>query len=122
MSEIPHHRGITEIESLSAALRELLHSLTRMEALAHCDRLTGLANRIGMDAFLDRAGPQAERVGDVLAFVCLDLDGFKPVNDRFGHSVGDSVLQEVARRLRQVVRGGKGRFVFEGAEEETVRA
>ncbi len=106
MREIPQHRGITEIETLSAALRELLHSLTRMEALAHRDRLTGLANRIGLDAYLDRAGPNAARTDQVLAFLCLDLDGFKPVNDRFGHGVGDAVLQAVAQRLRQVVRGG----------------
>lgn len=74
-----------------------------IERLAHEDPLTGLANRT---VFLDnlRQGLTRVRRGSKLAVLCLDLDGFKPVNDTFGHPVGDQVLAAVARRLKGCVR------------------
>ncbi|MEC9345981.1 MAG: diguanylate cyclase [Pseudomonadota bacterium] len=105
-AEIQAHRGLREVETLSSALRDLLASLNQMEELAHQDRLTGLANRIGLNAHLDLAGARATRDGKVVAVLCIDLDGFKPVNDRYGHFAGDAVLRDVGRRLRQCVRGG----------------
>ena len=79
--------------------RDTLHSM------AHSDPLTGLLNRRGLDEALTRALGRAtsERV---LALYMLDLDGFKPVNDRFGHDVGDELLRVVAQRLRASVRAG----------------
>lgn len=69
------------------------------------DPLTGLANRSLLHEQLFRAlQPRDGRaVGDV-GVLCLDLDGFKPVNDNYGHAAGDEVLLEVAHRLRSVVR------------------
>ncbi|KMO19209.1 hypothetical protein SQ03_08475 [Methylobacterium platani JCM 14648] len=70
--------------------------------LANLDALTGLPNRRSFFASLDRALDEAEGgAGFVVGLV--DLDGFKPVNDAHGHGAGDAVLQEAARRLRQVV-------------------
>ena len=79
----------------------------RMHSLAHSDPLTGLLNRRGLHDALDAALPRVspERV---LAVYMLDLDGFKPVNDQFGHDVGDELLLVVAQRLRGSVRAGDG--------------
>jgi diguanylate cyclase len=67
--------------------------------LAHHDALTGLPNRVTFNAKLDREIKLAAESGQRLAILCIDLDGFKEVNDLFGHSAGDRVLQSVAKRV-----------------------
>lgn len=77
-----------------------------LERLAHLDPLTGLPNRLLLADRLEQAVAQARR-GDKLFAVCfVDLDGFKAVNDRHGHHVGDEVLIAVSRRLGECVRDG----------------
>ncbi|MEQ1519786.1 MAG: diguanylate cyclase [Aestuariivirga sp.] len=71
--------------------------------LAHHDALTGLANRTLFKDRMDQALSRMRR-GNGFAVHFLDLDRFKPINDQFGHEVGDRVLVEVARRLKQAVR------------------
>ena len=74
-------------------------------ALAHRathDQLTGLVNRQELHARLNAALVESGTDGPVVHF--LDLNGFKPINDRYGHAAGDHVLMEVARRLRATVR------------------
>ncbi|HEY6444855.1 MAG TPA: GGDEF domain-containing protein [Acidobacteriaceae bacterium] len=85
-------------------LAELQDSKVELRRQALYDELTSLPNR---RLFADRLGQAlagAKRDGRGLALLYLDLDGFKPVNDRFGHAAGDRVLVEVARRLRSGVR------------------
>ena len=72
--------------------------------LALTDHLTGLANRAQFDRALASEMAHAKRTGEPFTVLCMDLDGFKGVNDRFGHAAGDEVLCEVARRLQQEVR------------------
>lgn len=72
--------------------------------LAHTDALTGLPNRRGLQLRLDQALAGCTP-NQVLAVYLLDLDGFKPVNDRWGHDVGDALLVEVGQRLRAQLRG-----------------
>ncbi len=72
--------------------------------LAYHDQLTGLPNRILIEEQLDLAIARARRTGRNVALMFLDLDDFKAVNDRLGHSVGDHVLAAVATRLRRVLR------------------
>jgi diguanylate cyclase (GGDEF)-like protein/PAS domain S-box-containing protein len=73
--------------------------------LAHYDSLTGLANRVSVRNRLAQAVEQASQPsGRRCALMCMDLDNFKAINDSLGHSVGDAVLQEMARRLRQQMR------------------
>jgi diguanylate cyclase (GGDEF)-like protein len=74
--------------------------------LAHYDPLTGLANRL---LFLDRlqqAVSQAARHGALIGVMLLDFDRFKTINDSFGHTAGDLLLQDIARRLIECVREG----------------
>lgn len=76
----------------------------RAAHLAYFDSLTNLPNRRLLDDRLEHALAQAQRNGRTLALMFIDLDNFKPVNDTWGHQVGDQLLIEVARRLKQSVR------------------
>lgn len=75
------------------------------ERLAYHDPLTRLANRRLLADRAQQALARAEREGDGVAMIYLDLDRFKSINDNLGHEAGDRVLVEVARRLRNVTRG-----------------
>ncbi len=74
--------------------------------LASRDALTGLANRRALMSRLRRAVERARRQGSPLSVLLMDLDKFKPINDRLGHAAGDEVLRIVAARLRQHFRAG----------------
>ncbi len=75
---------------------------TRREA--DTDPLTGLANRRALERTLESALARAGARGRTAAVLMLDLDGFKKINDSYGHAAGDAALREVARRLRRCVR------------------
>ncbi len=75
-----------------------------LERVAHYDVLTGLPNRVLLADRLQQAMAQTRRNGKLLATVYLDLDGFKTVNDRHGHEVGDQVLIALANRLNKALR------------------
>lgn len=83
-------------------ITELHRARTELERLARRDPLTGLANRAALLEHLDRA--ERNRVDVAVLFV--DLDRFKPINDRHGHEAGDRVLCTVAERLQEFVRPG----------------
>lgn len=76
----------------------------RIEHLAHYDPLTDLPNRILLKAHIDHELITATRKNTHFALLFLDLDHFKKINDTLGHSVGDKLLIEIARRLKSVVR------------------
>lgn len=77
-----------------------------LERLAHLDPLTGLPNRLLLADRLVQAIAQARRNNKSFAVCFVDLDGFKAINDAYGHHVGDEVLIEIARRLGECVREG----------------
>ncbi|MEB3831944.1 EAL domain-containing protein [Phormidium sp. CCY1219] len=86
---------------------------------AYHDRLTGLANRMLFNERLSLALANADRRGEMLAVVFLDLDGFKTINDTLGHAIGDQILQSVAKRLTDcmpkgdsIARWGGDEFTF----------
>ena len=76
----------------------------RLERQAHFDELTRLPNRARLSQLLTEAMRTTDRDGYLLAVCYLDLDRFKPVNDRFGHAAGDRLLIELAGRLRSALR------------------
>jgi diguanylate cyclase (GGDEF)-like protein len=95
--------------SLADANRELSH-------LALHDNLTQLPNRVLLEDRLDRAIASAEREGGMFAVMFLDLDGFKAVNDAYGHRIGDMLLREIAQRLKKAVRADDTVARFGGDE------
>lgn len=124
--ELPRLRGSVEIEQLSAALSGMTHQLLQANAeleqrvqartaeleranaalarLAHHDPLTGLLNRRGFDERIAAALSSARRRQTPLCLMTVDADHFKQVNDRFGHDVGDQVLQTISQVLRKRLR------------------
>ncbi len=97
-----------EIEHFIAIFSDITESKLRESDMAHQathDPLTGLANRaLFMDRLEQAIAMSARLARNHVGVIFLDLDGFKPVNDNFGHHEGDRVLQEVAVRLSSVVR------------------
>jgi diguanylate cyclase (GGDEF)-like protein len=92
---------VTRLEAELAAMRE---RVAELEAHAESDALTGVMNRRGFERELKRAAAYVQRYGGNAALVYLDLDDFKPVNDRYGHAAGDAVLTAVAATLVASVR------------------
>jgi diguanylate cyclase (GGDEF)-like protein/PAS domain S-box-containing protein len=92
-------------EDLRFAATQLQRDAQRLEFLAHHDTLTGLPNRAMFAERAREAVAHARRHGKNAAFLFLDLDNFKEVNDSLGHDVGDGLLKVIAARLRASVRG-----------------
>ncbi|MDJ0879298.1 MAG: EAL domain-containing protein [Halieaceae bacterium] len=85
--------------------QEVTHRLhQRVHRLAYFDSLTGLTNRSSFRRWLQRSLERAQRDGSGLALIYIDLDNFKQVNDRFGHSMGDRVLATFGERLSDCLR------------------
>lgn len=110
----PVHETITavsgpngEVSHYVAVLQEITERKRleqELEELATHDRLTGLLNRGRIGELLDHEVERAERYGAPLAFILLDIDHFKHLNDTHGHPAGDAVLRELARRLEGQLR------------------
>jgi diguanylate cyclase len=100
------------VPAVERELREAASRLSRKQAearlahLAYHDPLTDLPNRILLRDWLEHAILAAEQAGTPLGLLVLDLDGFKAINDSLGHQAGDRVLQELASRLRALLRDG----------------
>jgi diguanylate cyclase (GGDEF)-like protein/PAS domain S-box-containing protein len=97
---------VSRIATVAHDITELKAAQRRLEFEATHDALTGLPNRALFREIGERAIARAGRTDEALAVLFLDLDGFKLVNDSYGHDVGDLLLSTVARRLRDTVRAG----------------
>jgi len=113
-------RHIEQLQSDKRALEAQLAALTLKEAASshHSshDALTGLPNRTLIKYRFQQAKALADRRGVQLVVLFLDIDQFKQVNDRFGHVVGDRVLQMAAARLQAIVRATDTACRFGGDE------
>ena len=96
---------IIGVQGVALDITERKSTMERLQAMATHDILTGLPNRAGLIAEITRGLSADRRSGRATAVLMLDLDGFKDVNDVFGHSTGDDLLVSIAARLRGSVRG-----------------
>ncbi len=100
-------RAVTQrTAELAASNTRLQQRELELQHAAFHDPLTELPNRRFLVERTGSALANAERHNEVVALMLIDLDHFKPINDRFGHDAGDLMLQEIAKRLRQHVRCG----------------
>lgn len=93
-----------QVDALAAELEASRARIADLEARVDIDPLTDALNRRGFERELKRSLAYIKRYGTTAALIYLDLDGFKPVNDRHGHAAGDAVLKSVAAALMRNVR------------------
>jgi diguanylate cyclase (GGDEF)-like protein len=109
-NRIELHDSRTKLEQANARLRaqneELQRQSEALELLSITDGLTRLYNHRYFQEQLSREIARCERSGEPLALILLDIDNFKQLNDKYGHSAGDAVLREVARRMNGLIREG----------------
>ncbi|HUL41552.1 MAG TPA: diguanylate cyclase [Burkholderiales bacterium] len=96
--------NVTHFIAIQHDLTSREKEIERTHFLAYHDSLTGLANRELLLKFLEDAVSVAQRAGRLVGILFLDMDGFKNVNDRLGHRVGDRLLKAIAERLNASVR------------------
>jgi diguanylate cyclase (GGDEF)-like protein len=97
-------RLAAEVDALAAQLEDSRARILDLEASVDVDPLTDTLNRRGFERELKRSLAYVKRYGTSAALIYVDLDSFKPVNDRHGHGAGDAVLKAVAATLLRNVR------------------
>ena len=121
----------TELERLAGELEEMRSHAATLESLALEDPLTGLLNRRGFMRDLSRAIAYRARYDTPIALLMSDLDRFKPINDTYGHEVGDRALEHLAGLLRSNIRssdclgrlgGDEFALILWQVDEDTARA
>ena len=96
--------ALISILTLAQDVSARIEAEVRLQHLATHDALTGLPNRLLLTERLHQAIANAKRLGDSVAVLFIDLDGFKNVNDTLGHRIGDELLREVGQRLHVALR------------------
>ncbi len=108
---------LSALRKQEAVLEQKVADRTKaLEHLANCDMLTGLLNRHGLTRCAQGALARNRHNGHRLALLMLDLDRFKPINDRYGHEAGDFVLQQIAKRIAHLARANDHCARFGGDE------
>lgn len=95
---------LVRIEGVASDVSERKREVAELAERALKDPLTGLPNRVAFEREFERMLAQARRSGQTVGVLFMDLDGFKPVNDTYGHQVGDELLRALGGRLRERLR------------------
>jgi diguanylate cyclase (GGDEF)-like protein/PAS domain S-box-containing protein len=118
---------VADVTRMKELELELQAAKAKAEMLATHDFLTGLPNRVLLADTISQAIGRAGRTGMLVGITVIDIDGFKEINDTFGHETGDEYLKEIARRLNSVVRItdtvarlGGDEFIFIACECRTI--
>jgi diguanylate cyclase (GGDEF)-like protein/PAS domain S-box-containing protein len=114
--------GVQNFVSLFSDVTALKAQQRQLEHIAHYDALTGLPNRVLLADRLQQSMVQCQRRQQFLGVAFLDLDGFKSVNDQYGHDLGDQLLIELAHRMKAALRDGDTLARFGGDEFVAVLA
>ena len=96
--------GVTNYLGITTDLSRIKSHERQLEHAAHYDPLTGTANRVLLADRMEQALAYAKRDENMMAICYLDLDGFKPINDSYGHLTGDRLLVEISKRIQSSVR------------------
>ncbi len=106
----PDFNNQGQVRSVLAVARDvtlLKEHQQRLTRIAHYDSLTGLPNRLLLADRMQQAMMLSARRNEKIAVIYIDLDGFKEINDRYGHDVGDRLLRQVAKRMKATLRDGE---------------
>jgi len=114
--------SLDSVRHLHAAMLEQLITKHDLAKLARFDALTGLPNRLNLREVFQAGLQKVQQSGTQLAVHYLDLDGFKGINDQYGHPAGDQMLVEVSRRMLATIRQGDVAFRLGGDEFIVVQA
>lgn len=100
-SLVPKKQPLQEIESIRLSMVQTFQRLQKekqsLYRTAHTDVLSGLSNRLDLEEFIESAISTAEKTEAEFAFIFLDIDDFKVINDSLGHNVGDNVIRELSK-------------------------
>lgn len=109
-----------EVGNLSRAFGEMMSQIHKrdltMQQLAYYDRVTGIANRHYFEERIEQTVGNALRYGSICYLMIIDLDDFKSVNDKFGHHIGDVLLQHISECITQTMRQNDSIFRIGGDE------
>jgi diguanylate cyclase len=108
--------GRTLEQKVDERTRHLNQALTKVEELANTDVLTGLYNRRKFNELLTAALTRSRRYGRPLSVIIFDIDHFKRINDTYGHQIGDTVLQELAKTVAANIRSSDALARWGGEE------
>jgi diguanylate cyclase (GGDEF)-like protein len=102
----PETRALKVGARLAALAIETRRLYSDLRRRSEFDLLTDVPNRFAMEKFMDARIEEARQTAGLLGLIYIDLDKFKPINDQYGHHVGDLFLQDVAARMKRQLRGG----------------
>lgn len=107
-NEVPKSFTIKELEvirhSMVDTFSRLENEKKELYLMARTDSLSGLANRNSLNEFLERLIPISKRNEKEFAFLFLDMDNFKTINDSLGHNIGDELLQNISKKINKILR------------------
>lgn len=106
VAELDAHGKVASVLSLARDISQIKDYERELQKIAHYDTLTGIPNRALLADRMGQAIAQTHRSDTLMAVCYIDLDGFKLVNDTYGHEAGDRLLVEMARRMQHCIRGG----------------